>query len=200
MQQNTTDFLLTLAHTKKNFSKGQLIFLSGDLVESMGIVLSGSVQIEQNDFWGNRTIVDKIEKGGFFAETYAITGEPMMVDVEVTEDCEIAFININQILNGNNPQAKMKLTQTLLKICSRKNLKLSQKIMFTSSKSIRARLNAFLSYQSKINNSMEFDISFDRQQLADYLNLDRSAMSGELSKMVKEGLLETKKNHFILKR
>jgi len=199
MKENLSEFLLSLAQSTKSFSKGQFIYLSGAFVDSMGIVLKGSVQIEQNDFWGNRTIVDKIEAGGFFAETFAITGEQMMVDVEVSEDCEIAFVNIKQILNGNDPQAKMKLTQTLLKICSRKNIKLSQKIMFTSPKSIRARLNAYLSYQSKINNSMEFDIPFDRQQMADYLNLDRSAMSGELSKMVKEGLLETKKNHFILK-
>ena len=103
-------------------------------------------------------------------------------------------------MNGNDIQSKMKLSQILVCICSRKNLKLSQKIIFTSSKTIRSRLNAYLSFQAKIHKSMEFDIPFDRQQLADYLNLERSAMSGELSKMVKEGLLETRKNHFILKK
>lgn len=191
-----TDFI----QERKTYSKDEFIFMAGTTTEKMGIVLSGSIQIEQNDFWGNRTILDKIEAGGFFAETYAITGEPLMVDVEVTEDCQIAFINIQQILNGNDVQAKMKLSQILVKICSKKNLVLSQKIMFTSSKKIRERLNAYLTYQSKINNSLEFDIPFDRQQLADYLNLERSAMSGELSKMVKEGLIETRKNHFVLKK
>lgn len=200
MEENLSEYLLSLAQTKKSFGKGQFIYLCGDIVDGMGIVLKGSVQIEQNDFWGNRTIIDIIEEGGFFAETFAITGDPMMVDVKVSEKCEIAFVNIKQIMNGSDPDAKIKLTQTLLNICSKKNIRLSQKIMFTSSKTIRSRLNAYLSYQSKINDSMEFDIPFDRQQMADYLNLDRSAMSSELSRMAREGLLETKKNHFILKK
>ena len=200
MQNNIADVLVEFAQEKKTFSKGNFIFYAGEKIEKMGIILKGSVQIEQNDFWGNRNIIDKITEGGFFAETYAITGEPLMVDVEVMEPCEIAFVNVQKIMNGNDIQSKMKLSQILVSICSRKNLNLSQKIIFTSSKTIRSRLNAYLSFQAKIHKSMEFDIPFDRQQLADYLNLERSAMSGELSKMVKEGLLETRKNHFILKK
>ncbi|MCQ2593276.1 MAG: Crp/Fnr family transcriptional regulator [Treponema sp.] len=199
MQINISERLMNFVQKKKKYEKGQFIFYAGDVIQNMGIVLSGSIQIEQNDFWGNRIILDKVETGGFFAETYAITGEPLMVDVQVIEDCEIAFINIQEIMNGKNVQSKIKLSQILVNICSRKNLKLSQKIMFTSTKTIRSRLTAYLTYQAKINQAMEFDIPFDRQQLADYLNLERSAMSGELSKMVKEGLIETRKNHFILK-
>ncbi len=199
MKENISDLFSAFTHERRCYSKGQFILLSGSRTEEMGIVLKGCVQIEQNDFWGNRTILDKISEGGFFAETYAITGEPSMVDVEETEDCEIAFINICKIMSGSNAQARMGILQILVNICSKKNLKLSQKIMFTSAKTIRARLNAYLTYQAKLNGSKEFDIPFDRQQLADYLNLERSAMSGELSKMAKEGLLETRKNHFILK-
>lgn len=135
---------------------------AGEKIEKMGIILKGSVQIEQNDFWGNRNIIDKIAAGEFFAETYAITGEPLMVDVEVVEPCEIAFVNVQKIMNGNDIQSKMKLSQILVSICSRKNLKLSQKIIFTSSKTIRSRLNAYLSFQAKIHKSMEFDIPFNR--------------------------------------
>ncbi|MCR5762392.1 MAG: Crp/Fnr family transcriptional regulator [Treponema sp.] len=199
IQDNISDLLLYFAQERKSYSKGQIIFYSGEIIEKMGVVLKGNVQIEQNDFWGNRIILDKIGKGGIFAETYAITGEPLMVDVEVTEDCEIAFVKINEIMNGSDMPSKVKLSYILVNICSKKNLKLSQKIMFTSPKKIRERLTAYLSYQAKVNKSMEFDIPFDRQQLADYLNLERSAMSGELSKMAKEGLIETHKSHFVLK-
>ncbi len=200
MKENISELFKDFTQVKKSYSKGQFVLLAGSCTHEMGIVLKGCVQVEQNDLWGNRTIIDKISAGGFFAETYAITGEPSMVDVEVTEDSEIAFINIHKIINDSDVQTKIKLYQILVDICSRKNLKLSHKIMFTSPKTIRSRLNAYLTYQSKINGSLEFDIPFDRQQLADYLNLERSAMSGELSKMVKEGLLETRKNHFVLKK
>jgi len=200
MMENASDKLMDFVQERESYVRGQYIYHAGDIIEKMGIVLGGSIQIEQNDFWGNRIILDKIEEGGFFAETYAITGEPSMVDVMVLEDGEIGFVNVSEIMQASNEQLRYRLSQILVYICSRKNLKLSQKILFTSPKTIRARLNSYLTYQSHLSGMKEFDIPFDRQQLADYLNLDRSAMSAELSKMTHEGLIETRKNHFILKK
>jgi len=182
------------------FSKGQTIFHAGIITHKLGIVKSGSVQIERNDFWGNRTVMDLINQKGFFAETYAITGEKMLVDVIAVEQTEVLFVNVSKILEEGTPEQKIKLTSMLLKISSAKNLNLSRKIMFTSAKNIRGRLNAFLTYQSYIHNSREFEIPFDRQSLADYLNVERTALSKQIGKMRDEGLLESDKNWFRLNK
>jgi len=206
MKNNIFERLIDFPHQIQQFKKGECIFHADSVIRKLGLIIKGSVQIERNDFWGNRTIMDKISAGGFFGETYAITGEALMIDVFAVEDSEIAFIDVCNILNKDSSDSadsisleqKLEFTRLILLISSNKNLKLSQKIMFTSPKTIRERLTIFLTYHSKINNSNEFEIPFDRQSLADYLNIERTAMSKELGKMQKDGLLETRKNKFKL--
>ena len=186
---------------KRDYHRGDIIYCAGDVVGTMGLVLSGSASIENGDVWGNRSILDKVGPGMVFAETYAcIPGEPMMVSVVAAEDTEILFLNISRVLYTcpNACGFHSKLIQNLLSISARKNLKLSRRIFHTSSKSIRGRLLSYLSFQAVQNESNDFEISFNRQQLADYLSVDRSAMSNELSKMQKDGLLKVDRNHFTL--
>ena len=186
---------------RKTYEKGEMIYRMGDVIPAMGLVLSGRVSIENDDIWGNKSILDTASSGQFFAETYAcVPSEPMMVSVVASEKTEVLLLNVSRILQvcSNNCSHHNKIIHNLLSISARKNLNLSRRIFHTSSKSIRGRLLSYLSYQAMKHGSREFDIPFSRQQLADYLSVDRSALSNELSKMQKEGLLSVNRSHFVL--
>lgn len=194
--------MLSCLHAEtKIYQRGNVIYHAGDVIRSMGLVLSGSVSIENDDVWGNKSILDRVHTGQVFAETYAcVPGEPLMISVIAAEPAEILFLDTGRVLHlcENACGFHNKLIRNLLSIASQKNLSLSRRIFHTSSKSIRGRLLSYLSYQATQHNSREFDIPFNRQQLADYLSVDRSAMSNELSKMQRDGLLRVDRSHFIL--
>ena len=193
--------LSELCAIEKAYEKNSLILRAGDITDSLGLVLYGSVTIESNDMWGNRTILSNVGKGGFFAETYALLeNEPLLVDVRANENCRILFFKVGSLkkLKSNMNLWSFKLISNLLMISANKNLHLSGRSFHTSPKTIRGRVMAYLSSVSLKKGSNEFDIPFDRQQLADYLNLERSALSKELGKMKKGGLIEVRKNHFKL--
>ncbi|MGN1206072.1 MAG: Crp/Fnr family transcriptional regulator [Eubacterium sp.] len=182
---------------KKSFHKGEILFSMGETASEIGIIIEGSVVIENNDIWGNSTILNKLETGDVFAETYAITGTPMMVDVVAAQACEIVFLSVQSLLeDAKNSSLSQKITRNLLLISMQKNLILSSRIFCTSPKTIRERLAIYFSEQVTRNGSTSFDLPFNRQQMADYLNLDRSALSKELGKMREEGLIRYRKNHF----
>ena len=182
------------------FQKNEIIFHVGDLIHEIGIVESGSVNIENIDLWGNKSILSNVSSGEIFAETYAICHEPMMVDAVAVEDSEIMFLNLTLLLQTKHADKSWhsKLLTNILMLSVQKNLILSNRIFCTSAKTIRSRLLTYLSMVSVKTGSTTFQIPFDRQQLADYLNLDRSALSKELGKMRDEGILEFHKNKFTL--
>jgi len=192
--------LSELKSTELFYEKNTTILSAGQLTDKMGLVLSGSVTIESNDVWGNCTILSHIATGQFFAETYAILPESvMLVDVRANEDCSILFLEIGGLLSdtSTSPWRKMML-KNLLMITAQKNLTLSGRSFHTSPKNARNRILAYLNTISIQKNSSEFDIPFDRQQLADYLNLERTNMSKELGRMQSDGIIEFRKNHFKL--
>lgn len=196
------EMLVCLGGEVKHYTKGETVYHAGDVVASLGLILSGSVHIENDDFWGNRSILDHVGPGQVFAETYAcVSGEPLMVSVTAAEETEILFLNTGRLLQtcSNTCGHHHKLIRNLLAASAQKNLNLSRRIFHTSAKSIRGRLLSYLSYQALRHNSHFFEIPFNRQQLADYLSVDRSALSNELGKMQKEGILTVKKNAFCLK-
>lgn len=183
----------------QSYKKNEVIYHTGDKITSLGIILSGSVSLESDDIWGNTSIIDSLHRGQVFAETYAtIPNKPILINVVALEQTNILFINVDRILN---PCEKLcshhqKLIRNMLMVSAQKNINLSQKIFHCSPKSIRGKLLSYLSYQSISTGSFQFEIPFNRQQLADYLGVDRSAMSNELSKMQKEGILTFHKNSF----
>lgn len=190
-----------LQATHKTFQKNEIIYHAGSSVSALGIVLSGSVFIENDDFWGNKNVLDLITPGQVFAESYAsVPGEPLMFNVVAYETTEILFLNVQKLLQvcPNSCSHHNKLIQNLLRISAQKNLNLSRRSLHTAPKSIRGRLLSYLSFQAIRHGSRDFVIPFNRQQLADYLNVDRSALSNELSKMQKESLLKVEKSHFYL--
>ena len=178
-----------------------LILSAGDTTTKFGLVLDGSVTVESNDIWGNRTILSHVGKGQFFAETYALLeDEVLLVDVRANENCRVRFFTIGSLKNLrqiNEPWA-IKFICNMLEISARKNLTLSGRSFHISPRTIRERLLSYLNTISLQKHSTEFDIPFDRQQLADYLNVDRSALSNELSKLQNNGVITFRKNHFIL--
>ena len=193
---------LSVLHSQeKRYEKGAVILPAGQPTEQLGLVLSGSVTIESNDFWGNRTILSHVGPGGFFAESYAwLSDAVMLVDAVANEDCRILFMNVRVLRSlapAEHPWA-FRLTGNLLTISADKNLALSGRSFHTAPKSARERIMAYLNSVSLQRQSREFDIPFDRQQLADYLNLERSAMSKELGRMRDDGLIRTRKKHFVL--
>ena len=186
----------------KTYPRGAVIYHEGDAIHSVGMILSGSVSIENDDIWGNKSILDRAVPGQIFAENYAcLPNELLMVNVVAAEPTEVLFLNINKMFTvcSNTCMFHSRLVRNMLSISAQKSLNLSRRIMHTSSKSIRGRLLSYLSFQATQHGSLEFEIPFNRQQLADYLSVDRSAMSNELSKMQRSGLLTVERNRFILK-
>jgi CRP-like cAMP-binding protein len=146
--------------------------------------------------WGNRTILNLVGKGQFFAESYALLPDvPMLVDVCAAEDCSIIFLSMKSLANLSDT-VRARLLTNLLTITTRKNLHLSNRSFHTAPRQVRGRIMAYLNTVSVQKHSREFDIPFDRQQLADYLNVERSVLSNELSKMQRDGLIRCRKNHF----
>ena len=185
---------------EKNYKKDECILHTGEKNNEAGVVLYGSVNIENIDLWGKRTILSNIVQGQIFGETYAITGDILLVDAVAAEDSRILFLNGAGIVHGHHSDRTWhkKVILNLLRISNRKNIELSARIFQTSFKKTRPRIESYLTAVSRKSNAREFDIPFNRQQLADYLNLDRSALSKELMHMRDEGLLDFHKNHFRL--
>lgn len=185
----------------KKYAKGSIIHHAGETISTMGLILSGSVSVESDDVWGNKSILDRISAGHLFAENYAcLPGEPLMVNIVTAEATEILFMRTDCMFTvcAHTCGFHNQLIRNMLTISAQKSLSLSRRILHTSSKSIRGRLLSYLSHQATQHGSREFDIPFNRQQLADYLSVDRSAMSNELSKMQREGLIRSERNHFVI--
>ena len=183
------------------YKKDSIIFRTGDTTEEFGILLSGKIHIENIDLWGNRIILHNISVGQSFAETYAFCKVPMMVDVSAVEDSKALMINLTKLLSPANSAKSWyaKLTYNLLSLSTNKNLVLTNRIFCISSKGIRTKVMTYLSSEAIRAGSEQFTIPFDRQQMADYLNVERSALSKELGRMRDEGLLAFRKNKFSLK-
>ena len=195
--------LQCLGAYEKQYAKGDTIYHAGEYAENMGMVLSGSVIIEIADLWGNTTVLGSVEAGQLFAETYAcIPGEALMVSVRASEKSTVLFLNASRLLTTCQSSCAhhARLIQNLLQISAQQNLALSRRSVHTAPKTIRGRLLSYLSERAKQSGSFHFTIPFNRQQLADYLGVDRSALSNELSKMQGDGILTYDKNAFTLKR
>jgi CRP-like cAMP-binding protein len=167
----------------------------------MGLVLTGSTLIIQEDLWGHRNILSKCSVGDFFGEPYAANpGAVLNISVVAQEDCEILFLNVKRLLISC-PTAcdhHQKLIRNLVSVLANKILIFNDKITHVSKRTTREKILSYLSSESIRHASLSFDISFDRQQMADFLCVERAAMSVELSKLQKEGLLKTNRNHFEL--
>ena len=204
-QQIGEEHLLTMLNclgAKVEFyDRKYTIFAEGKPAKHIGIVLSGSVQIQRVDFYGNRSIVSDAKPGEIFAESFACTEVPAIpVTILANEPSEIMLIDSGHILHTceNNCGFHQQLIFNLMKTLATKNIRFHQKIGITSKRSTREKLMEYLMLQAQRANSHSFDIPYDRQELADYLEVDRSGLSAEISKLRKEGILKSNRNHFEL--
>lgn len=202
MDDRKLDLILKSPYTKvRDFPKNQTVIAEGEKTDRIGIVLSGAVHIVRNDYYGNRSIIAHIEAPQIFAEVFAFSeAKAIPVSVISSEDCRIMLIGLKNLLNenfdGNIFYAK--LTNNLLRLVTEKNLKLNEKIEIISKRTTREKIMAFLMSQAKLNQSDTFTIPYDRQALADFLEVDRSAMSAEISKLRAEGIIESNRSEFRL--
>ena len=190
-----------LSAVRRTYRKGEMIFCAGEDAKMMGMVAAGSVEIVHDDFWGNRQIMGTAHVGELFGESYACMPESVfLVSARAAEDCEILFMEVGRILTTCSPACEFhsRLIHNLLYVLASKNLRLTQKIEHMGQRSIREKVMAYLSFQAEMSHKETFEIPFNRQQLADYLAVDRSALSAELSRMQKEGLIQYEKNRFTI--
>lgn len=195
--------LRCLGCRRRSVEKGNFIFLAGETQPALGILLSGNAQIIKEDFEGNSMIIGSLKAGDLFGETYACMGLKVLpVSVKALGKCEVLLMDVTKIVGTCQSACAFhqQLIANLLRIIAEKNIFLSQKMSFLSHKTIRSRLEAYFSSRIQQTGSYNFSIPFTLTELADYLCIDRSAMSRELSRMKAEGILDYRGRNFHWRR
>ena len=201
-EEEVIAMLSCLKAERKDFPKDAFLLRAGDTAESIGLVLSGSVLVIQEDIWGNRNILSKAGPGQTFAAAYACAiGSRLNVSVIAETPVTVMFLNVKRILNVC-PSAcshHNRIIRNLLGELAEKNLRFNEKLTHMGQRTTRSKIMSYLSAEAQRLGKYEFDVPFSRQQLADYLGVERSGLSLELGKMRSEGLLDFRKSHFVLK-
>lgn len=194
---------------RKKVAKNDFVFMKGDKFHSVGIVLSGALHIIEDDYWGNRTITAHLAQGDSFAAAFVCAAlETMPVSVMACEDAEIMLFDFEKMITlckkpcGFHTQ----VIKNLLSITAQKNIMLLKKIRYVTQRTTREKLLSYLSDMAFANQghgfmkgvSISFEIPFNRNELADYLAVERSAMSAMLCRMRDEGIISFRKNRFTL--
>jgi len=175
----------------------------GERADRIGVLLSGALSVSTYDLEGRRTIIKRIGPAGIVAAAQSLSGaETMSVDVEADEDSDVLLVKTDRILSPceNACAFHSRLVRNLMRALAVKTIELNRKIEILSHRSTQNRLMAYLHSIAQQKGTAEFDIPFDRQQLADYLCVERSALSAEISRLSKLGLITSRKSHFALRR
>lgn len=190
-----------LSAQERTYARNEFVLRFGEHVDSVALVLTGVVHIIQEDFWGNRHLMAQVRPGQVFAESYACTqGATLFISAVTVEPTSVLYLNVRKIMTtcSVNCEFHTRLIRNLLASLAEKNLRMNEKLLHIVQRTTREKLLSYLSAESQRQNRGSFSIPFNRQQLADYLCVDRSAMSNELSKLRDEGLLTFDRNHFSL--
>ena len=198
-RQELGQMLSCLGGKITGIAKGNPVFLEGAPAEFVGVVLDGKVQILRTDYYGNRSVLTVVSPGGLFGEAFACAGvETLPVSAIALQTCTVLLLDCKRVLTGcsNACPFHSRLVRNLLQGIAQKNLILTRKIQCMSQKTTQEKLMEFLLEQAKQQGSAEFVIPYDRQALADYLGVERSAMSAELSKLKKAGRIDCSGSRF----
>ncbi len=185
-----------------SYPKESIIIHRGDTVSSIGLILEGSAFITQEDIWGNRNIIQRIKEGETFGTAYASTNATALnVSVTAETDVSVMYLSIKRVLTMCPSACTFHtlLIRNIMMETAEKNLKVSEKITHLSQRTTRAKILSYLSSEAQHHSALEFDIPFSRQEMADYLSVERSGLSIELGKLKKEGVIDYEKNHFSIK-
>lgn len=202
-EEEFSSMLSCLAAREMDFKKDAYVYMAGTKVSEIGIVLTGSVIIIKEDYWGNRTIISRMSSSDMFAESFAFAAaDKLPISVVAVENTEILFMDCKNIMSSSTYASPCGfhtiLVNNMVRILANKNVMLMQKIEYISCRTTRDKLLSYLSAQALIYKSQTFTIPYNRQELADYLCIDRSAMSKELGRLRDEGILTFQKNNFEL--
>lgn len=200
-EDDVTSMLSCLGARLKSYKKGEFVLRQGEHLSDIVVLVEGKLHIQKDDYWGNRSILGLIEVGEMFGEAYVSPESSSLInDVVAVEDSTAIFFDVKRIITTCPSACRFHsmVVQNMFFAISEKNRKLVQKLVHMSKRTTREKLISYLSEEAGRQNSSSFSIPFNRQQLADFLSVDRSAMSNELCKMRDEGLLEFEKNRFRL--
>lgn len=181
----------------RHFNKNHEILNIGQTTNHMEILISGAIMIMQEDLWGYRNIMSYLTAGDTFAEIFAFSKQPCNIRAITVQPSVVLFIDIDDLMISSHPTNK-KIIANLIHIFAMKTMKLNEKITHMSMRTTKAKLLSYLSSCARKTGNMSFDIPYNRQQLADYLCIDRASMTVELSKLQSNGYLSINKNHFDL--
>lgn len=185
----------------RTYKKGEYIVRQGEHLRDIMVLVDGALHLQTDDYWGNRSILSHIAPGEMFGESYATPESgPLLTNVIAIQDSAVIFFDVTRLMTTCSAACRFHslVIQNIYFAISQKNRGLVQKLGYMSKRTTREKLLAYLSDQAKKHNGSSFDIPFNRQQLADFLSVDRSAMSNELCKMRDEGMIRFEKNHFTL--
>lgn len=200
-EEDIASLLSCLGARKKEYKKGEYILRQGEHISDIFILVEGKIHIQKDDYWGNRSILSVISVGEMFGEGYAAPESGALLnDVVAVEDSSVIFFDVKRILTTCSSACRFHnmIVQNMFFAVSDKSRKLVQKLGHMSGRTTRAKLISYLSEEAKRQGSSAFTVPFNRQQLADYLCVDRSAMSNELCKMRDEGMIKFEKSRFEL--
>ena len=200
-EENLLFMMNCLGAKVRRFEKKEAVFSAGEPAEQIGIVLSGSVQIDQTDYYGNRSVLSNVYAGEVFAEAFACASvEYLPISVVANEACEIMTVKCSNVLHMCNKSCAFhqKLIFNLMTELAKKTVTFHERIATTSKRTTRDKLMTYLTFCAQKNGTDSFTIPFDRQELADYLEVDRSGLSSEIGKLRKEGKLESNRKYFKL--
>ena len=197
---NLAAMLTCLGSETKRVGRDEIILLAGDKPQAVGIVLSGQLHIVRDDYDGNRSLLAAVTPGELFAESLCCAGVlESPVTVMVAVDSTVMLLSFSRILHTcpNACAYHTKLIENMLGIIANKNMQLQSRMEIIGLKSIRAKVLRYLG-SFMPGQGQPITIPFNREEMADFLCVERSALSHELMRMKKDGLIEYKKNRFIL--
>ena len=183
------------------YKKGEYVFCRGEHIGDICVLAEGSLYIQKDDYWGNRSILGRIEEGEMFGEAYvAPQSGTLLNDVVAEQDSAVIFFDVKRVITTCSSACRFHamVVQNMFYAISEKNRKLVQKLVHMSKRTTREKLISYLSEEASRQSTSSFIIPFNRHQRADFLSVDLSAMSNELCKMRDEGLIEFEKNRFKL--
>ena len=181
------------------FRKGDIVAFEEENMKHIGIVLSGAVDMIKEDLWGNKTMLVRARKNDVFGETFACGSDNLsVVTFLVSEDAKLLFLPFNRVMHSCTMACQFhhRLIENMVRVIADKNRDLMRKVEVVSKRTIREKLLAYLSIQAQIQDSRYFEIPLGRVELAEYLCVDRSALTRELAKMKEEGLVDYDRNCF----
>ena len=199
--QETQSVLQCLQAAPRKVAKDEYLFWEGEALSWAGLVLEGRIQLIREDLWGNRRLLRTVEPGELFGESYACAPEALsMVSAQAVVPSRILTLDITHLLTTCSSACPFhaRLIRNLLSALAESNLRLARKIESTSPRTIREKLLSYFSSQARLARSSAFTIPFTRQQLAEYLSVDRSAMTVELYRLKEEGVISFDKRDFRL--